>query len=141
MILRFISILLIAFATNVAADCCCDLQLPAVWKTLKPVINTRLHDKNIALKLNDAQVDDLLDYLETHQTTFPELQQLQKHMPNTTVELLRLLQIKQISYQTAQKTAADLLAMVKQRATSAIVSLDAKLALQFAVSKGKNLKI
>jgi hypothetical protein len=118
--------------TTAIADCCCDLQLPQCWQVLKPTINARLRDPEPKLKLNDAQVDALLDFMEAHQKNQVALQELQMHLPNATVEILRLMQTKKLTEPAAQKLAQDLLDQIKDKPMPAVVALDRKTALQLA---------
>lgn len=107
--LTVIALLVLTFNAQVYADCCCDLQLPQQWQALKPTVSSRLSQTSPSLKLSDAELDKLLDYMEALKTPTPELQKLQIAMPQSTLELLRLLQAKKINVNDAEKIAGDLI--------------------------------
>jgi Sec7-like guanine-nucleotide exchange factor len=124
MLQNYLLALLLIVTTPVFADCCCDLQLPEGWQTLKPSLSARIKTNDPKLRLSDAQIDDLLDYLEKNQDALPELKKLQNYMPNKTLQLLLQLQSNKSTIAQANKIAQGYILQIKGKSVAEIVASD-----------------
>lgn len=131
-------------AAYAKSPCCpSDLQLPAAWQPLAITLEGRVGHTEPNLNLSDNQVDSLVDFLETANAT-PELQNLQKQMPQSTLQLLIAVQANKVTNSNANEMAGLLLK--KYCSGGNAKGLDLQIALQIAKAKDlaefkKSLKV
>ncbi len=103
--------LIVTFLFIVSANSLCarECHLPTEWKSLCPILTTRVEQTIPKMKLNEAQARNLENYLQTVHFNFKPLNALQNVMPKTTIELLIATYNRGLSKSEADKIAAYLL--------------------------------
>lgn len=91
-----------------------NYHLPEKWIALKPIITSRVNQQKQKMKLSKKEADSLIDFLNKLKEPTPSLEQLEKTMPKTTVELLRSVESRNVPLTEAEKMAAYLNSLMQK---------------------------
>jgi len=85
-----------------------EVVLPDDWKTLEPIVVSRIHQENPKMKLSQKQGNSFAHFLKDLPGSTHQLKKLKDILPKTTVELLRSVQERGVPIKEAEKMAAYL---------------------------------
>lgn len=83
-------------------------SLTPTWEAFKPILIHRLTQKSPKMRLNIEQVDSFVNFLNHLEMSTYNLNQLQKTMPKTSLELLMAVQDRYLPLSEAEKMASFL---------------------------------
>lgn len=104
--------------------CPCQLQVPTQWGGLTSALTDRMEQERPQMRLSDADIEGFVDFLNNLQTPSPQLIKLQDVMPKTTIELLRMVQLKKLSIADAEKRASTMLITAHKYNAKALEAFD-----------------
>ena len=84
------------------------IHLPDQWSGLSKVLDSRLHQSKPKMKLDQSDITSLTQFLDHLTISTPNLMQLQKLLPKTTIELLRSVADRGVEMDEVEKMAAYL---------------------------------
>jgi len=85
-----------------------ECQLPDQWQGLCRVLNSRVAQTKPKMKLTEQEANSLENFLKSATYTSPQLTNLQKVLPKTTLELLRAVYQRGLSNDEAELMASYL---------------------------------
>lgn len=103
-----LGLLLVSIATYASDSTHLVNSLTPTWEPFKPILIQRLNQKAQKMQLNTEQVESFVQYLNQLKASTTNLNQLQKIMPKTSLELLMATHNRNLLLSEAEKMAAYL---------------------------------
>jgi len=82
-----------------------NFSIPNEWASFQPILKSRLTQTSLKMKLRPKEVTSFISFLKTLTIPTPELSNLQKILPKTTLELLMAVHTRGLALTEAEKMA------------------------------------
>lgn len=90
------------------------ISVPKTWSTLQPIVESRVTQKRLKMKLQLSEANGFIEFLKAVKTPTPELVNLQRILPKTTLELLMAVHKRGLALEEAEKMAHCLSTIIEQ---------------------------